>query len=156
MSTCSCSTAAEEDLLGRVRDRPPHAAGRAVARSRQDPTVPAGPRLVERVGEQRERAGLAFDVGQHRVDQTGLESKPRRAGGTLDRPAKLVDLHRPEQVLVLGQRGGEARMLGAASVEVRAEGDHDRRGARLAQVQQASMKRARLASSGQSVNTSSS
>ena len=35
-----------------------------------------------------------------------------------------------------GQRRGEARMLGASSVEVRAEGDHDRGRARLVQVDQ--------------------
>ena len=131
MSTCSCSTAAHEDLLGRVGDRSPHTAGRTVARQREDPTIAAGPRLVEGMGEQRESAGFALDIGQHRVDQAGLESKSRRAGGTLDRPAKLVDLHGAEQVLVFGQRGGEARMVGAASVEVRPEGDHDRVGARL-------------------------
>ena len=35
-----------------------------------------------------------------------------------------------------GQRGGQARMLGASPVEVRAEGDHDGRGARLVQIHQ--------------------
>ena len=117
-----------------IAPRTPPAA--TVAGSGQDPTVAASPRLVEGVREQREGAGLALDVGQHRVDQAGLESKPGRAGGALDRPAKLVGPHRAEQVLVLGQRGGEARMVGASSVEVRPEGDHDRGGARLPQVHQ--------------------
>ena len=139
-----------------MRDRPAHTARRAVARQREHLTLPAGPRLVEGVGEQREGAGLALDIGQHRVDETVLESKPRGAGGTLDRPAKLVDLHRPEQVLVLGQRGCEARMVGASPVEVGPEGDHDRRRAVSRRSIRASMKRARHASSGQSVNTSSS
>jgi hypothetical protein len=86
------------------------------------------------VGEEREAAGLAFDVGQHRVGQPGLEPKSRRAGGTFDRPTEPVDPHRPEQVLVLAQRGGQPRMLGASPVEVRPERDHDRHGARIPQV----------------------
>ena len=114
------------DLLGRVCDRTLHASGRAVADERQDATVATRPRLVQSVREERERAGLALDVRQHGVDQACLESEPGCSGGALDRPAKLLGLHRAEQVLVLGHRGGEARMLRAASVEVRPQGDDER------------------------------
>ena len=117
-------------------DRSPHAAGREVARARENPTVPAGPRLVQGVGEQGKSARLSFDVGQHGVDQPGLESQSRRTGGALDRPAQLVRLHRAEQALMRGHCPGQARVLRAASVEVRAEGDDDRGGAPLAQVDQ--------------------
>ena len=54
----------------------------------------------------------------------------------LDRPAKLIDPHGAQQVLVFGQRGCEARMVGASSVEVRPEGDDDRRRPRLALVEE--------------------
>ncbi len=83
-------TAAQEDLVGRVSDRPAHAAGRKVARPGQDPTIATGPRLVEGVGEQRKGARFPLHIGQHRVDQAALEPQSRRAGGTLDRLAKLI------------------------------------------------------------------
>ena len=118
--------AAQEDLLGGVRDRSPHAPGGLVARPREDLAVATGPRLVQGMGEQRQGAGLALDFGQHRVHQAGLETESRRAGRALDRPPQLVDAHGSQQVLATGQRGGETWMVRAASVEVRAEGDHDR------------------------------
>ena len=90
MSTCSSAAAAEKTVLGRVAIAPRTPPASTVARSSQDPTVAASPRLVERVREQRECAGLALDVGQHRVDEAGLESEPSRTGRPLDRPAKLV------------------------------------------------------------------
>src|SRR5262249_42153882 len=113
--------AAEEDLLRGVGDRAAYAAGIAVARDGQHATNSARPRLVERMREQRERARLALDVGEHSLDQAGLEAEPGGARGTLDRPVKLVASHRPEQVLVLGHRTRETWMLGAASVEVGAK-----------------------------------
>src|SRR5215218_3078867 len=66
--------AAQEDLLRRMGDRAADTARRLVARAGQDAALPAGPRLVEGMGEQRKGAGLAFDLGEHRVDQAGLES----------------------------------------------------------------------------------
>ena len=115
--------AAEEDLLGGVGDRSPHAAGCSIPVQRQHPPVAASPRLVERVREQRQRTGLASDVGQHRVDQTGLEPEPFRLGRLLDRPAQLVGAHGPSRCWCSRDRGGEARMLGAAAVEVRSQRD---------------------------------
>ena len=126
-----------------MRDRPSHTAGGVVARAREHATVAASPRLVERVREQRERAGLAVDVGEHRVDEAGLEPKPRRPGRALDRPAKLVAAHRAEQALVLGERRREARMVGATPVEVGPERDHERRRVVSRRSSRASTKRAR-------------
>ena len=79
-------TAGEKDRLRRLGDRPAHAAGSAVARRCEHAPVAAEPRLVERMRKQREGSGLALDVGQHGVDEAGLESKSRGAGRALDRP----------------------------------------------------------------------
>ena len=129
----------QEDLLGRVGDRPPHTAGLEVARSGQDTTAPGGP--TTRRGRGRaagaRRAPLRRRRASCRPSRRSSRS-PAARSGTLDRPAQLVRLHRPEQELMRGQRRGQARMLGAASVEVRAEGDHDGGGSRLVKLDQGS------------------
>ena len=56
--------------------------------------------------------------------QTASRRKPRHAGGTLDRAAKLV-APSAEQVLMLRHCGREAGVVGASTVEIGAEGDHD-------------------------------
>ena len=69
------------------------------------------PHLGERHGEQRQGVGLVGQVGQHLVDQPGLQAHvlaPRRPPDGVAHP---VVVERPQQVGGAGQRGAERGVL---------------------------------------------
>ena len=129
-------SAALEDLVSGVSDRAPYTTRGSVSGRGENPTVPPDPRLEQGVREQWKAAGLTLDIREHRVDQTCLESEPRCPRRALDRSAKLVGIHRPQQELMLGQSRGEPRIAGAPPVEVRPQDDHGRYGGGLPQIDQ--------------------
>ena len=65
--------------LGQPRDRAVHAAGLLVGAQAQAPAVALLPQLEQRGRQQRQRAGLALDVRDQRVDELGLDLAVRRA-----------------------------------------------------------------------------
>ena len=77
-------------LLGQPRDGAADAAGLLVVGQPQRAAVAALPQLQQRRREQRQRAGLALDVGDERVDQLALDLQAGPAGGQLDRTAQLL------------------------------------------------------------------
>src|SRR5919108_701437 len=113
------------DRLGRFGDRPLHAAGLQVADHGQHPAAPALPCLEEAVRQKRQPAWLPGDVSQNGLHDPGLEHEPHMLSGPLDRAPKLLIAHRADQCLPVLERGGEARIRGAVTVEVGAKSDDD-------------------------------
>ena len=62
---------------------PVHAPARLVAGHGQHPIIPVHPGLGQRVGQQRQGPGLAFDVAEDHVDESGFE--PQAGSGGRDR-----------------------------------------------------------------------
>ena len=91
---------------------------------RERPSVTALPGLLQRVGHQRQSAGLAGDVPQHEVDQAGLDPETGEPGRFGDRAMQVVVLHRDEQHLVAGDRAGELGIGAHLPVEVGPDADH--------------------------------
>ena len=92
---------------------------------RQLPPFAASPELEERVLQQRQRAGLIPHLVEQRVDKPVLEFRSGQQRRPLDRAAHFGLLHRPDQHLVIGHRGGEDGIGGALAIEVRAQREHD-------------------------------
>ena len=82
--------------LGQPRDRAVHAAGLLVGAHAQAPAVALLPQLEQRGRQQRQRAGLALDVGDQRIDELGLDAQAGAPRGQLDRPPQLVAAHRTD------------------------------------------------------------
>jgi hypothetical protein len=108
-----------------VRDRPTHTTGGAVAGDREGCRFSTAPRLAQRVRYERERAGLARNVLEHEVDEPGLQTEPNATRRLLHRGAQLVRTHRTEQRVARRDHRRESRVLGAATIEVGPERDHD-------------------------------
>ena len=113
--------------LGQPRDGAAHAAGLLVGAQAQRAAVAPLPELEQRRRQQRQRAGLALDVGDQRIDRSGSTRRPARRGGQLDRPAQLVAAHRPDEHVVGAEQPRQLRVGGAAAVEVGADGDQHQR-----------------------------
>jgi len=86
-----------EELLRRRRDGAAQASRRQIVLHCQDRAGPARPRLGERMGQQRECAGLPLGVAYEHLHQAGATAHPRPRGGAHD--------GRPEGVA--GQRSQE-------------------------------------------------
>ena len=111
--------------LGEARDGAVDAAGLAIGGERERVVLPLLPELEQRRGQQGQRARLALDVVDERVGQLRLHPQPDAAGGQLDGAPQLRGLHRPDQHLVPAEQLRERRVGGEATVEVRAQRDHD-------------------------------
>ena len=109
--------------LGRLRDRAPHPSGGAVPLDGERATGPPAPGLEQRVGEQRQRAGLVADVAQDQLGQARLHVEPGQLGRTFDRGADLVRRHRAQQRRAGVEPRRELRERGAVTVEVGADRD---------------------------------
>ena len=68
-------------LLGEPRDRAAHAARVLVGGVSQAPPVALLPELEQRGRQQRQRAGLALDVGHERVGELGLDAEAHARAG---------------------------------------------------------------------------
>ena len=115
--------------LGEPGDRAAHAARALVGAQAQRAAVALLPQLEQRGRQQRQRAGLALDVGDQRVDELGLDAQAGAAGGQLDRAAQLVAAHRPDEHVVGAEQPRQLGVAGAAAVEVGAHGDQHERAA---------------------------
>nr|WP_125803447.1 hypothetical protein [Actinoplanes sp. ATCC 53533] len=109
--------------------RPGHGLGDAarlpVAGEGQQPALAAVPGLQQRVRDQRQRAGLVGDVGQHRVHQRRLDPVAGPLGRAGDDGAQVGVVHRADQHLPVPQGRDQAGMPGAVRVEVRTHAEHD-------------------------------
>ena len=67
---------------------------RVVRSEAQPPPVALAPELEQRGGQQRQRARLAFDVGQQRVDELGLDAagRPAAPGRSIARRSSSRDI----------------------------------------------------------------
>jgi hypothetical protein len=119
--------------LGQPRHRTVHAAGVLVGTQPQQPTVAVQPELEQRGRQQRQRARLALDVRDQRVDEFGIDSQTPTAGRQLDRATKLVPAHRPDEHAVCAEQARELRIGRTATVVVGPQRDeHERSPALLA------------------------
>ena len=110
--------------FGEPRDRPTDAA-EPLVRLEPKPSVPARhPELDERRREQRQPARLVRDLVDERLRECRLDAHAGAAGRQLDRSAKLVRAHRPNQHLVRGNEAREGRVRAAVTVVVAAQADH--------------------------------
>ena len=120
-------------LLGLPRDRPADAPGLLVVGQPQRAAVAALPQLQQRRRDQRQRTGLALDVGDQRVDQLALDPQAGPARRQLDRTAQLLAEHRADEHVAGAQEPRQLRVGGAATVVVGAHGDdHQRAPAHIA------------------------
>jgi hypothetical protein len=112
--------------LGQPGDGTVHAAGLVVGGEGEAVVLAPLPQLEQGGGQQRQRAGLALDVGDQRVGQRRLDAQPDAAGGQLDGAPQLGGLHRTDKDVVGGEPLGECRVGGEATIEVGAgRGHHD-------------------------------
>ena len=86
--------------------------------------APLLPQLEKGGRQQWQRARLALEVVDQRVDQLGLHPQPHAAGRQLDGPAQLRGLHRPDEHVVGAEQLGECRVPGEPSVVVGSQRDH--------------------------------
>ena len=70
-------------------------AGGPVAGHGQGAALAALPGLQQRVGEQRQGAGVVLDLAHQQVDQAGLDQQARLPGRALDRLAQIALLEPP-------------------------------------------------------------
>ena len=112
---------ADVRVLGQPRDRALDAAAARVGGQPQPAPVAPPPQLEQRRREQRQRAGLALDVGEQRVGELRLDGAARPAGRPLDRAPQLVARHRPDQHVVGAEQPRQLRVGRAAPVEVGAD-----------------------------------
>ena len=90
------------------------------------PAVAALPQLDERRREQRQAARPVLDLVDQPLDQRGLDGEPGTRGRALDDRAVFVAAHRPDEHLARRQLLRERRVLGAAAIEVGAQGEDHR------------------------------
>ena len=98
---------------------------RAYAASRRRAPVALAPELEQRRGQQRQRARLALDVRQQRLDELRLDAQADPLRRALDRAPQLVARHRADEHVVGAEQARQLGVGGAAAVEVRAHGEHD-------------------------------
>ena len=98
-------------------------------REREALAVALLPQLEQRGREQRQRTGLAPDVGDQRVDERGVGAQARALRGGLDRAPQLVAAHRADRHVAGAQHPPQLGVARAAPVEVGAQGDQDDRAA---------------------------
>ena len=113
-------------VLGQPRDGALDAA--ACARRRRGAGARpsrALPQLEQRGRQQRQRAGLALDVGEQRVDELRLDAQAGALRRALDRAAQLVARIGPTSTWLAPSSARQLRVGGAAAVEVGAHGEHD-------------------------------
>ena len=117
--------------LGQPRDRAAHAAGLLVGGSarRRRPSRSL-PQLEQRGRQQRQRAGLALDVGDQRVDELRLDAQAGalRAGSSIARRSSSRRIG-PTSTWLAPSRRAQLGVGGAAAVEVGAHRDQDERAA---------------------------
>ena len=101
------------------------AAGARVRRQSHAPPVALPPELEQRRRQQRQRARLAFNIRQQRVDELGLDLQADPLRGSLDRALQLVARHRPDEHVVGTEQARELGVGGTTPVEVGAHGDHN-------------------------------
>jgi hypothetical protein len=75
------------------------------------------------MGDERESSWLGLRVGEYHLGEPRFEREATRLGRAFDRPAELVVVEPPEQDVVGGDGGGQARVVGKVPVEVSADGD---------------------------------
>ena len=114
------------DLLGRLGDRAADAAGALVARHGEGATLAALPRLVQRVRQQRQGAGLALDLPNQQVDQARLQQQADLAGRTLDGGSQVGVAHGAQQVQAALDEAGEAGVGRELTEAVGAQRDDQR------------------------------
>ena len=112
-----------EELLGGLGDGTPYTSGIPVPVEGKSPSVPPGPRLHERMREQRQSAGLPGRIPKDELDQAGLAPKPLRLRRLLDGSLYLALGHRAEQHVARGHVVGELLVHRAVAVEVRSQRD---------------------------------
>ena len=95
--------------VGGTRDRLADATTRVVCGDGERPPVAALPRFAQRVGHEREGAGLAGDVSEHEVDETGFEPEAGLSRRLGDRASQVLVAHRAEQHLVVRHGRGRAQ-----------------------------------------------
>ena len=83
------------------------------------------PELEQGRREERERARCVLDVVDEPLHQLVLDRQADALGGADDRPPEFLGLHRADQHVVRGEQARQRRVLGAAAVEVGAQGNHD-------------------------------
>ena len=99
-----------------------HAARRRVGLEREHPPAPPVPELEEQVLEQRQRARAVGHVAQDAPRQARLELQSGEARGLLHGAAQALRVQRAQQDLLRRDERAELGVLGAALVEVRAQG----------------------------------
>ena len=121
------------DALGQPRHGAVDAAGAVVGGEGEARPVALLPQLEQRGREQRQRPGLALDVGDQRVDERGVDPQAGALGGQHDRAPQLVAAHRPDRHVVGAEHAPQLGVARAAAVEVGAQRDqHERAAARVA------------------------
>jgi hypothetical protein len=87
------------------------------------------PQLQQRGRQQRQRAGLALDVGDQGIDELWLDVQARAPRGQLDRPPQLIAAHRTDGDLVRAEQTPQLGMARAAPVEVGTDPEQHERAA---------------------------
>ena len=113
--------------LGQPRHGAVQTAGALIGVQPQLVAVTVLPQLEQAGREQRQRAGLAGDVVEQRIDELWLDGHPGAPSRQLDRAPQLVAPHRTHQNVVGAEQRRQLRIGGAATVEVRPQGDEHER-----------------------------
>ena len=113
-------------LLRRLGDRAADPTGVLVALDGERAALAPLPRLVQRVRQQRQGAGLALDLPHQQIDQAGLQQQTGLAGGTLDRGTQVGFAHRAQQVQPGLDEPGEVRVGRQLAEPVGAQRDDQR------------------------------
>ena len=88
-------------LLGEPRDGAVDSTGRTVGLESEDVAAAQLPQLEQGRREERQRAGLALDVGDECIDEPSFRDEARLCCRSLDRAAQLVRRHRADEHLTL-------------------------------------------------------
>ena len=116
-----------ERVLGEPRHGTEDPAGPLIRRELEPAPTSQLPQLEQRRREQRERPWLAFDVGDHRVLQVGVDAQSHAFGRLGDRATHLVARHRPDDHVVGADEARQPGVRGAAGIEVGPQRQHDHR-----------------------------
>ena len=113
------------DLLGATGERSRDSAHRLIGGTQEDAPLAALVQLGQCVLEQRERAGLVRDVGDHLREQARLERRADALGRPRDRTLELVGPQRHDRLDVVAEQLGEAAVEQRPVVEVGSQRGHD-------------------------------
>ena len=98
----------------------------SVAVDRERAALAPLPRLVQRVRQQGEGAGLACDLPYQQIDQARLQQQADLAGGTLDRGSQFAFAHGAQQMQPGLDESGEVGVGRQLAEAVGAQGDDHR------------------------------